>query len=168
MSDQFYLQIAIWSQVASSVVFILVLIWMWFKFLMPVFLSAQERSNKQIAEAERHRDEVKAALDALQHEIETARHDADLITQRVAERIEHERLASLAEANEAGDRALRNAGNELERARAAANARLRDQVLERALQLARTTASQRIDGSLNARLVDRFIADLSNGARGSV
>ena len=39
---------------------------MWFRWLLPVFMAAQERSNKQIAEAERHRDEVKAALETLQ------------------------------------------------------------------------------------------------------
>src|SRR5579875_3545944 len=96
--DQLYLNIAVWRQVVSSIVFIAVLVWMWFKWLMPVFLSAQERSNKQMAEAERHRDEVKGALDALRSEIETARHDAELIKQRAAEQAEHERKAALAEA----------------------------------------------------------------------
>jgi hypothetical protein len=73
---QLYVQIAVWSQVVSSIVFIAVLVYMWFRFLLPVFLAAQERSNAQIAEAERHRDEVKAALQALNEEIEIARRDA--------------------------------------------------------------------------------------------
>ena len=60
---QLYIQIAVWSQVASSIVFIAVLVYMWFRLIMPVLMAAQERSNRQIAEAERHRDEVKGALD---------------------------------------------------------------------------------------------------------
>jgi F0F1-type ATP synthase membrane subunit b/b' len=167
---QLYVEIATWSQVVSSIVFIAVLVWMWFKWLLPVFLKAQEQSNRQIAEAERHRDEVKAALDALHSEITTAEHDADLIKQRAADQAEHERQAALDEANGAGNRALRNAGGELERARAAAAHRLRDEVLDKALRLARTEAAQRVDAALNAKLIDRFISGLSveetEGARG--
>ncbi len=93
--DQLYLQIAVWSQVVSSVVFLAAAVYMWFRFLLPVFLAAQDRSNAQIAEAERHRDEVKAALQALQEEIESAQRDAGLIEQRAGEHAEHERLAML-------------------------------------------------------------------------
>jgi F0F1-type ATP synthase membrane subunit b/b' len=168
--QQLYVQIAVWSQVISSIVFIAVLVWMWFKWLLPVFLKAQEQSNRQIAEAERHRDEVKGALDALRSEITTAEHDADLIKQRASEQADHERQAALDEANDAGNRALRSAGSELERARAAAAHRLRDELLEKALRLAREEATQRVDATLNAKLVDRFIAGLSldetEGVRG--
>jgi hypothetical protein len=60
MSDVIlYTRIAAWSQIVSSIVFIAVLIYMWFRWFMPVVLMAQERSNRAIAEAERHRDEVK-------------------------------------------------------------------------------------------------------------
>ncbi len=37
-----------------------VLVYMWFRWILPVVMAAQERSNRQIAEGERHRDEVKA------------------------------------------------------------------------------------------------------------
>ena len=61
MSDsRLYLEIAIWSQVVSSIVFIGALVFMWFRWLLPLFMAAQARSNRQIAEAERHRDEAKA------------------------------------------------------------------------------------------------------------
>ena len=63
MNDaQFYIKIAIWSQVVSSIIFLGVLAYMWFRWILPVVMAAQERSNRQIAEAERHRDEVKGAL----------------------------------------------------------------------------------------------------------
>lgn len=163
---QLYLQIAIWSQVVSSIVFIGVLVYMWFRWLLPVFLAAQERSNRQIAEAERHRDEVKAALETLHAAIATAQHDAQLIVTRAGDHAEHERQAVVAEATDAGQRALRDAERELDRARAAARQRLRDELLDRALRMARDEAKRRLDANANARLIDSFVGSLQEVARG--
>ena len=163
---QLYLQIAVWSQVVSSIVFIAALVFMWFRWLMPVFLAAQERSNRQIAEAERHRDEVKAALESLHSEIDTARLDAELIVQRATDQAEHERQSLLSETTDAGERALQNAGQELERGLAAARRRLRDELLERALQLARTEATQRVGPALDSRLIDNFVVSLQGIGHG--
>ena len=164
--SQLYLQIAVWSQVASSILFLAALVFIWFRWLMPVFMTARERSNKQIAEAERHRDEVKAALETLHAEIETATHDALLIVARATDRAEHERQAALSEATDAGERALRNAGGELGRARAAARLRLRDELLGRALQVARNDAAQRVGPALDSRLIDNFVGSLEGAAHG--
>lgn len=164
--DQLYLQIAVWSQVVSSVVFIAALVYLWFRYLLPVFMAAQERSNAQIAEAERHRDEVKAALHALQEEIESAGRDAGLIEQRAGEHAEHERLALLNEAKDAGERALADAGKELQRARVAARSRFRDEILGRALTLARQDAQRRAGPALDAVLVDRFVNSVEHGSGG--
>lgn len=161
MSDaQLYLRIAIWSQVISSIVFIAVLVWAWFRWFLPVIMSAQERSNKQIAEAERHRDEVKAALEALSSEIGSAHHDAELIVQRASEHAEHERQSALLECNDAGERALQDAGKELARARTAAQRRLRDDLLARALRVAREDAARRVTPALDERLIDGFVGSL--------
>jgi len=164
--SQLYLHIAVWSQILSSIVFIAVLVFMWNKWVMPVVLSAQERSNRQIAEAERHRDEVKGALDALRGEIETARHDAGLIEHRAGVRAEHEREALLREAAEAGERTLADARLELDRARAAARQRLRDEMVARALGIAREEAVRRLGPALDARFVDRFTDSLEAAGRG--
>ncbi|MGA8535704.1 MAG: hypothetical protein WB615_16470, partial [Candidatus Tumulicola sp.] len=107
--NSIYVQIAVWSQVASSVLFLCVLAWLWFKFLQPAIMAAQERYNKQIAEAERHRDEAKATLDLLQSEIDVAARDAELIRARADAQAAREHDATLAEARDAGERALRNA-----------------------------------------------------------
>ncbi len=164
--DQLYLQIAVWSQVVSSIVFVAALVYVWFRFLLPVFLAAQERSNAQIAEAERHRDEVKAALQALQEEIQSAQRDAGLIEQRAGEHADHERLALLRDAREAGERALADAGKELQRARAAARSRFRDEILGRALALARQDAQRRAGPALDAAMVDRFVNSVEHGSSG--
>lgn len=167
MSDaNLYFEIAVWSQVVSSIVFLAALVFMWSRWLMPVFLSAQERSNRQIAEAERHRDEVKAALETLSSEIQTARHDAELIVQRATDHAEHERQTLLSETNDAGERSLQNAGQELDRALAAARGRLRDDLLERALRLARADATLRVGPALDARLIDNFVLSLEGTAHG--
>jgi F-type H+-transporting ATPase subunit b len=164
--SQLYLLIAVWSQIVSSIVFIALLIYMWIRWIMPVVLSAQERSNRQIAEAERHRDEVKGALEALRQQIATANHDAELIAERASTRGEHERELLVKEATEAGERVLADAGRELERARAAARLQLRHEILQRALGLAREDAARRVGPNLDARFVDRFTGDLEHAARG--
>lgn len=163
---QLYIHLALWSQIISSIVFIGVLVYMWFRWIMPVVLAAQERSNRQIADAERHRDEVKGALETLRSEIETARHDAELIAQRAASRAEHERELVLKEATEAGERALADASRELERARTAARYRLRDEMLARALDLARDEARARVGPELDAAFIERFAGSLEHAARG--
>ena len=163
---QLYFLIAVWSQVVSSVVFMAALVFIWFRWLLPVFLSAQERSNKQIAEAERHRDEVKAALETLRSEIESASHDAELIVQRATDHAAHEGESLLGEATDAGERALRNAERELDRARVAARRRLRDELLERALQVARRDATQRVGPVLDTHLIDSFVSSLEQVAHG--
>lgn len=161
-----YTRIAAWSQIASSIVFIAALIYMWFRWFMPVVFSAQERSNQQIAEAERHRDEVKGALEALHAEIDTAHHDAELIKARAQARAEHERQLLLKETADAGERALADAGRELERARTTAQHRLRDEMVARALKLARETAVTRVGPEVDARLVDRFAGSLGQAVHG--
>lgn len=165
MSNGFYVQIAIWSQVISSVLFMGVLLWLWFKFIQPAILVAQDRQNKQIAEAERHRDEAKAMLELLRNDIESARHDAELIKSRVDTQGTREYAAIVAETREAGDRSVRDAQAEFERSLAAARDRLRAELLEKALHRARAEAARRVDKTLDARLVERFAVSLerSNG-----
>jgi F-type H+-transporting ATPase subunit b len=160
VTNQTYVTIAIWSQVASAIVFIAALIYLWIRFIQPVVLAAQERSNQQIGEAERHRDDAKAALTALREEIEGAQRDALLIRERAARQAERERQAIVAEAEEAGERIVRNARGEPDRARAAARERLRSELMTRALATARAEASRRIDASTTARLVNAFLSSL--------
>lgn len=163
MSDpQFYVRIALWSQVVAAVLFICFLVWLWTKYLQPAVLAAQERQNKQIAEAERHRDEAKAMLDVLRTQITGASHDADAIKQRAVAQAKREYDAAVAEATEAGQRALANANGELQRARAAARDQLRREMLDRALSQARRDAERRIDTPTNARLVNDFLGSLES------
>ncbi len=158
-----YQAIALYSQVASSVLFLVAIIWIWMKFIQPAVLSAQQTANARIAEAERHRDQAKSALDALQGEVESARVDALAIKQRADAQAQTEYQAILREAREAGERVLRNAQGELARSRAAAREQLRDELLEKALNDARAQAAQRVDEAVNERLVVSFLNSLEHG-----
>ncbi len=156
-----YERIALFSQVVSAMLFIAAMVFIWIKYIQPAVLAAQESHNRQLAEAERHRDEAKAALDALHGEISGAQSDAEAIKRRALAQAEREHDAAVAEAKAAGERALRNAQDELGRSRAAAKTQLRTELLDKALELARGEAARRVDAPLNAQLVHSFVDQLT-------
>jgi F0F1-type ATP synthase membrane subunit b/b' len=160
-----YTAIAEYSQIASAVLFVIAMAWIWVKFIQPAVIAAQQNANAQLAEAERHRDEAKAQLESLRGETDAAKRDAIAIKQRVEAQAKAECEAMLAEAKRAGERAVANAQGELSRSRAAARERLRDELLDQALTLARTQAQQRVDAGMNAQLVSSFLNNLEHGAR---
>lgn len=164
-----YDAVAFWSQIAGFLLFVVALVWAWNTWLAPAIGAAQRAGNERIALAERHRDEMRAALEALRLEIEGARRDGRAMVARVRERARHEHDAIVAEAKEAGERLIRNAEGELGRARAAARERLREEFAAKALSLAQQSAAKRVDAATNARLVQEFLGSLSgNRAREQV
>ncbi|MBV9718973.1 MAG: hypothetical protein JOZ77_06620 [Candidatus Eremiobacteraeota bacterium] len=159
-SSDFYVQAAAWSQVIASILFMAILIWLWFRFIQPAIMAAQANNHKQIAEAERRRDEAKATIELLKNEAEGASHDAELIKERALAQAARESELATLEARSAGERALVNAQAEFERARASARERLRDELAAKALTRARSEAVRRVDAGLDARLVDELIGSL--------
>lgn len=160
-----YTIVALWSQVASAALFLAVMVWIWMKYIQPAVLHAQESNNAQIATAERHRDEAKAQLELLRGEIENARRDAGAIAERAAAQAKREHEDALAEARESGERALRNAQEELSRARSAASVQLRDELLEKALAVARSDAAAAMNDHRNAQLLSSFLTALERGGQ---
>lgn len=160
-----YTAIAEYSQIASAVLFVIAMAWIWVKFIAPAVIAAQQNANAQLAQAERHRDEAKAQLESLRGETDAAKRDAIAIKHRVEAQAKAECEAMLAEAQRAGERAVANAQGELDRSRAAARERLRDELLDQALTLARTQAHERVDAGVNAQLVGSFLNNLERGAR---
>jgi F0F1-type ATP synthase membrane subunit b/b' len=157
-----YTLIAFWSQIAAFVAFVIGIVWVWKRFMEPAVITAKDASNRSIAEAERHREEAVAALDVLREEISGAEQDGQAIRQRAADQARREHGAAIAEAKEAGERQIRNAEGELDRARLASRDRLREEILDRALATARAQAAGRVDAAVNAMLVDRFIDGLEH------
>jgi F0F1-type ATP synthase membrane subunit b/b' len=160
-----YEAVALWSQVLSAILFIIVLVWIWIKFIQPAVIVAQQNANAQLAEAERHRDEAKAQLESLRGEIDNARREAAAIRQRVEAQAKAECEGMLDEARRAGERSIANAHGELGRSRAAAREQLRDELLDKALTLARAQAHERVDERVNRELVSSFVTTLERGGR---
>lgn len=160
-----YEAIAFWSQIVAFVLFVAAIVWVWQKSIAPAVAAAQKTSNERIALAERHRDEMSQAVEALKSGIDGAKRDAQAIKTRVAAQSAQEREAILAEAKAAGERVIRNAESELDRERASARVRLRGELLERALRIARADAERRVDDVVNTELVDRFVASLETVVR---
>lgn len=158
-----YEAISVWSQGLSALLFLVLLIFIWIKYIQPAVLAAQENANAQIAQTERHRDEAKARRENLEREIDAAHRDAVAIKQRVESQAKAECQAIIAEARQAGERSVQNARGELDRSRAAARERLRDELLDQALTLARTQARQRVNESVNKEIVGSFISKLEHG-----
>lgn len=159
-----YQAISIWSQVISAILFAVVLVWMFRKFLTPAIALAQQTRNDEILAAEERRDRAQAAAASMQRLIEDAEKDAVSIRERAKADALRERQQALTEAQLAGERAARNAQSELQRSRLSARAALREELVAKALEIARSQASARVDGSLNARLVGTLVETLERGA----
>ncbi|GAC1391315.1 MAG: hypothetical protein NVSMB31_08690 [Vulcanimicrobiaceae bacterium] len=158
-----YEAIATWSQVISWVIFMITLVWMFNKFIIPVVLAAQKAKNEEIARAEQHRDQAKVQLEELKAHMGTATQDAESIKQRATAQAARELETAVAEARAAGERAVLNAQGELDRSRAAAREQLRGEYLDKALALARERASSRVTPAMNGQLVDAFVASIERG-----
>ena len=152
MSDSFYVGVAVWSQVVASLLFIVAMVVIWVRFIAPAVLASQTRKNAELLDAEKRRDDARAEAEKAQHEIATADADARAIAQRADSDASRLHDKTIADARVEGERLLRTAGGELDRARAAARDELRSDLLERAMQIARDAAS-RLDDGTNRRLV---------------
>ncbi len=160
-----YEAVALWSRIIGTVVVLAILWWAFRRFMVPAITRAQQAKNEEIARAEQRRDAAKAEIAAAQAELDQAERDAQAIRARVEADIARERDQALAQARDAGERAVRNAQGELERARANALVALRIELIEKALELARRDAEARVDQAANAELVDAFVGGLERGVR---
>jgi F-type H+-transporting ATPase subunit b len=162
-TNNFFVQVALWSQVAGAVAFLVVLVVMFRKFLIPAVDANEKARNAQIAEAEARRTRVQSDAAKARGEIEAADRDAAEIRARAQHSTERDRAHALEEAKAEGERLVRNAEGELERARLAARDRLRIELIEKALRKARAQASGRVSDAVNAALVETTVADLTRG-----
>lgn len=158
-----YETIAIWSRIIGTLVVLGILWYVFARFIAPAIAQAQEAKNAEIGRAEQRCKDAKAEIAAAQAEIAQAETDAGAIRARAQADAKRERDAATAQAQEAGERLLRNADGELERARMTARDALRVQMIEQALELARGEAGQRVDSTRNAELVDKFVGSLESG-----
>jgi F0F1-type ATP synthase membrane subunit b/b' len=161
--DAFFETVALWSQVAGAIVFLVVLILLFRKYLIPAVVANEQARNAEIVDAEKRLARMRADAAKARVEVETADRDAAEILSRVERIAARDREHILADANAEGGRLVRNADGELERARLVARDRLRIEFIEKALVQARTEAPARVDAALNSELVKRTVDDLARG-----
>ncbi len=164
MNDGFYEQLAIGSQIVASILFIIVLVYLWRRFLAPAVVAAQARKNAELLEAEQRRDAAKAEIGVAQAEAAVADNDVRAITQRGQADAAATRERILREGQAESERLLRNAEGELERGRNAARERLREDLLARAIAIARRAALE-VDEATNRRLVSEAVDTVDPGGR---
>jgi len=160
----FFEQVALWSQVFGAVAFLIVLVVMFRKYLIPAVIANQKARNAELAEAEARRTRIQADAAKARAEVENAERDAAEIRNRI-ERVTNRNHANIiAEAEAEGLRILHNAEGELDRARHAARVRLRIEFIEKALAKARAEAPARVSEQLDESLVGRTVDDLERGS----
>ncbi len=164
-TSHFFESVALWSQVAGAVAFLIVVVVLFRKYLAPAVKANQVARNAEIANAEKRREAVRARLARRAVQVETAESEAAEIRARIAVVTKREHDNLLAGARDEGERLIRNAEGELERARLVARDRLRIELIEQALAKARADAGGRVDGATNARLVNETVDDLARGNR---
>lgn len=162
MTDAFYDALATWSQVVGSIAFIIVLVWLFVRFVVPAVAASQERKNAELAEAERRRDAAGETVEAARREVETASGEAAAILQRVDGNVVRERELILREARDDGERVVRNAEGELGRARMAARDRVRAELVAQALRIAREAAAG-VGSADNDRIVAGIVNQIERG-----
>ncbi|MDQ2908365.1 MAG: hypothetical protein M3R44_03330 [Candidatus Eremiobacteraeota bacterium] len=156
MNQAFYVSLAEWSQVAASVLFIGILVYIWVRFLNPGIIRSQERKNAELAETERRRDAAEADIDDARRDVAATDSEIAAITARAAHdaKAVGDRIVSGAAAE--GRRVIANAEGELERARLAARERLRDELVAQAISIARSAAAY-TDEATNRRLIGETV-----------
>lgn len=158
-----YEAIALWSQVIAAVLFAVVVVFGFVKYITPAIEKATAAKNEEIRESERRRDEARKEVEAARAALAQATEDGKRIGERIRHDARKEAQDMVVEANADAERLVRNARGELARCRVAARDRLRVELIEKALNNARAIAAQRIDSATDGRLVERFITELERG-----
>lgn len=164
MNDAFYEHLAVGSQIAASILFIVVLVYLYRRFLAPAVVASQAKKNAELSEAEQRRDASKAEVGLAQREAKVADDDVAAIVGRGRADAAQTRARIVREGRAESERLVRNAEGELERGRLAARERLRGDLLERAIAIARRAALQ-VDDTTNRRLVAEAVDTVDPGGR---
>jgi F0F1-type ATP synthase membrane subunit b/b' len=155
--------VALWSQVGGAIAFVIVLVLLFRKYLVPAVEANEVARNAEISDVEGRLAKMKAESARARVEVEQADRDAAEIRARVAGSAAADRERIVNEAKADGERLLSKAEGELARARMAANARLRIEFIEKALAVARGQAASRVNDALNERLVESTVDQLVRG-----
>lgn len=160
-----YQHLALLSIVISSILFALVIIYLFIKYLTPAVAAAQKTRNEEIAVAEQRRDAAVREAKTLraQQEKLTKALEETLARSEVEARRERERI--IAEARAEGERLVRHADGELDRARAAGQDTMQTKLIELALEKARIRAIAEVTADVDRGLSERFLDQVAQQDR---
>jgi F0F1-type ATP synthase membrane subunit b/b' len=149
----FYEQLAVWSQIFGSVAFLVVLVYVFRRFLIPAVIASQERKNAELVEAERRRDAAKEDVVVAMRELDDVGEEVKALRVRAAVDARRERERILADATAEGKNWVSSAERELDRGRFAGREAFRVALLDKALRIARRSAAEYIDAQTDHELV---------------
>jgi F0F1-type ATP synthase membrane subunit b/b' len=158
-----YEVIAQWSEIIGGFAFLIVMVILFRKFVLPAVHAGEISRNADLVNAEHRRDALKAEVAEARGVIEAAQRDAIAIHTRAETDARHEHEAILADARREGIRLLQNARGELDRGRIAGRDKLRIEFIEKALNRARELASEQLSDENNAKLVAKTFEDVTVG-----
>ena len=165
VSDAFYQNLALWSQVGGSLAFFIIVVWLWRRFLGPAILSGTVRKNAELAESEKRRDEAKDSVEDAQRALIAADDDVRAIRSRAgARRRRRTRAAGRPKRRTRASASCATRAGELARLRRSARETLRDELVARALEIAREAATK-VDATTDRRLLDESLGVLEGGNR---
>lgn len=163
MNAPFYEHVAFWSQLAGSFAFLACVVYLWVRFVSPAVIAQRDRKNAELFEAERRRDNLRADVEVAREEVAVAEAEADAIRARGERDAERLRAHLLAEAEAESERLVRNAEGELARGRMAARDLVRDELLNKAVEIAIASAKS-LDASADRTLIESAVGSLERGA----
>jgi F0F1-type ATP synthase membrane subunit b/b' len=156
--------IAQWSEIIGGIAFVIVAVWLFRKYALPAVRSAAIARNADLVNAEKRRDDLRAEVATATAKRDEALREAEAIALRAQGDAQREADAIVDDARREGTRLVQTAQGELERGRIAARDQLRIEFIEKALLRARELAAAQVTDSVNARLVNKTVDDLSSGA----
>jgi F0F1-type ATP synthase membrane subunit b/b' len=158
-----YETIAQYSEIIGGFAFVIVMIWLFRKFVLPAVRAGEVSRNAELVNAEHRRDQLRLEVAEARGAVEAAARDAIAIHTRAETDARHEHEAIIADGRREGLRLLQNAKGELERGRIAGRDNLRIEFIEKALNRARELASQQLSDDGNAKLVSKTFDDVTAG-----
>jgi F-type H+-transporting ATPase subunit b len=158
-----YEAIAQYSEIIGGFAFVIVMVWLFRKFVLPAVRAGEVARNSDLVNAERRRETLRDEVAKARGEVEAADRDALAIAARAETDARHEHETIVAEGRREATRLLRNAQGELERGRIAARDRLRIEFIEKALNRARALATAELSDAANVRLVTKTVDELTAG-----
>ena len=158
-----YETIAQYSEIIGGFAFLIVMVVLFRKFVLPAVRAGEISRNSDLVNSEHRREELREEVAVARGEVESADRDALAIAARAETDARHEQETIIADARREGLRLVHNARGELDRGRIAGRDKLRIEFIEKALNRARELASQQLSHDGDARLVAKTVDDLTIG-----